>query len=294
MKLVASPSPSISRIFRRSRCCIAMAPGLGVSLLLLGAACSGADLPESDPAPPADGEMRPSENPNPASTNPATTTAAGENTTTNESLANGPAPALDGNGAAGPTAPPAAAPDADDPGEPADEPGSAPPGDSSPGDPPTADPSVDENLVFIQQDGFRTTYFVSDCRSIGEDGSSIEGTTGGTLPVGGGRVLECRLENLPSRATTDVLSASDEPWCALGELGAYEPGGDPRLTITILTPPDVSPAILVATHDGETINLTQAAIFGAPIWPLWIEAAYDVNQVAPAEQGKLCDQIFGI
>jgi hypothetical protein len=277
-----------------------MAPSLGVSLLLLGTACSGANLPDGDPAPPADGEMRPSDAPSSAPTSPATT-AAGETTTSNESLANGPAPALDGSGAPGPTPPPAD-PGAADPDEPADdavppsgEAGNAgDPGSGPPGGPPTSDPNVDENLVFIQQDGFRTTYFVSGCRSIGEDGSSIEGTAGGTLPVGGGRVLECRLENLPSRATTDVLSASDEPWCALGQLGAYEPGGDPRLSITIVTPPDVSPAILVATHDGETFDLTQAVFFGAAIWPLWIEAAYDVDQVAPAEQGKLCDEIFGI
>jgi hypothetical protein len=151
---------------------------------------------------------------------------------------------------------------------------------------------LDENLVFIREDGFQTTYFALDCRSLAEDGSSIDGATTSALPVGGGHTLECTLERFPNRATTDVLSAANEPWCALGELQSYRSGGDDRLTISIATEPDVAPAILTARHPGEEILVAQAAAFGGRLWPLWIEASYDVVELARAQPGKICDQIF--
>jgi hypothetical protein len=74
------------------------------------------------------------------------------------------------------------------------------------------DPSRDENLVFIQQDGFQTTYFALDCRSIAEDGSVIDGATNSPLPVGGGHTLECHLERFPSRATTRASAFGTRLW----------------------------------------------------------------------------------
>jgi hypothetical protein len=195
-----------------------------------------------------------------------------------ESIAAGPAPALDGTSAA----------------EAATAPGAASGETPDAGAPPSTDPSVDENLVFIQEDGFQTTYFALDCRSLAEDGSSIDGATNTALPVDGGYTLECSIERFPSRATTNLVSAANEVWCALGELTSYEPGGDDRLTITIVTPPDVAPATLIATRDGEENSLAQATVFGSRIWPLWIEASYDVVDLARAEQGKTCDQSFGL
>lgn len=160
--------------------------------------------------------------------------------------------------------------------------------------PPAIAPSQDENLAFIQQDGFQTTYFALDCRSLADDGSVIDGATNAALPVGGGHTLECSLERFPSRATTDVLSAANEPWCALGELTSYQSGGDDRLTITIATPPDVAPATLIGEHEGEAISVTLASAFGGRLWPLWIEASYAVVGFARAEPGKVCDQVFGL
>jgi hypothetical protein len=162
----------------------------------------------------------------------------------------------------------------------------------SPATEPGTAPSQDENLAFILQDGFQTTYFALDCRSIADDGSVIEGASSGALPVGGGHTLECSLERFPSRATTDVLSVSNEPWCALGELTSYQSGGDDRLMITIATPPDVAPATLIGTHEGGEISVALASAFGGRLWPLWIEASYDVVQLARAEPGKICDQVF--
>src|SRR5690606_32667212 len=80
----------------------------------------------------------------------------------------------------------------------------------------------DENLVFILEDGFETTYFSVHCAAIGADGTEIDGDTATELPVGGGYVVRCELDRLPSRATTDLLSAASEPWCALGELQSSE------------------------------------------------------------------------
>ena len=288
MKLDASPSSAIFRI-------VPLAPptlraALGVSMVLLGAACGDSESGTVEPAGPSGSAMNPTDSAGPASPS-APAAPAGQPTANTESVASGPAPALDGAG------PGATAPSADGgiPSQPAAD-ASAPAsntGDAGP--PPVTDPNVDENLVFIQEDGFQTTFFVQDCRSLGDDGSIIEAPIdGGALPVGGGFRLECSLERLPSRATTDVLSASDEPWCALGELESYEPGGDERLTISIVTPPDVSPAILIGTREGEAVEIQPAAAFGALVWPLWIEATYDVNEVAPAQQGLLCDQVFGL
>jgi hypothetical protein len=155
-------------------------------------------------------------------------------------------------------------------------------------------PRADENLDFILQDGFETTYFSVHCSAIGEDGTEIDGDTVTELPVGGGFVLECRLDRFPSRATTDVLSAANEPWCALGELTDFGTGGDERLTITLASPPDSPSPLLVATREGEPINLEQASVFGAPLWPVWLVAGYDVNELARAQRGKICDEVFGL
>jgi hypothetical protein len=58
-------------------------------------------------------------------------------------------------------------------------------------------------------------------------------------------------------------------------------------------PPDVTPATLIGTHEGDAISLAQASAFGGRIWPLWIEASYAVVGLARAESGKVCDQAFG-
>jgi hypothetical protein len=293
MKRDASPSSLTFRISSPARPWTALGPVVGAALLL-GSACGDAesrvnDARENDAR---ESEMRPAESSNPGTSAPA----AGQATTNTESSASGPAPALDDTGATGSAAAAATGADAASPiPSPADASAPVPDEIGDAGSPPVTDPSTDENLVFILQDGFQTTYFVSDCRSIAEDGTVVEAATnGGALPVGGGFTLECNLESFPSRATTDVLSASNEPWCAFGELQSFQTGGDERLTATVVTPPDVAPATLIATVEGEPIRLTQAAVFGALVWPVWIEASYDVSEVARAEQGRLCDEIFGL
>lgn len=170
----------------------------------------------------------------------------------------------------------------------------AAPEDVDPTPPADVDPADDENLRFILEDGFETTYFAVHCSALGEDGTEIDGDTVTELPVGGGFILQCNLDSLPSRSTTDVLSAADEPWCALGELTSFETGGDDRLEITLVSPPDSPSPTLIARRDGEPISLQLASAFGAPLWPVWLVTTYDATEVARAQQGKLCDEVFGL
>ena len=155
-----------------------------------------------------------------------------------------------------------------------------------------AAPISDEDLRFILEDGFQTTYFAIHCSAVADDGTVVDGDTVTELPVGDGYSLECVLDRLPSRAAIDVLSAANEPWCALGELQSFEPGGDERLGIVLVSPPDSPSPTLVATHDDGRITVPLAAVFGAPVWPVWLVTSYDVTELAPAQSGKLCAEVF--
>jgi hypothetical protein len=154
------------------------------------------------------------------------------------------------------------------------------------------DPALDDNVVFIQQDGFQTTYFAQECRSIGEDGSVIEGEP---LPVGDGNALECITSTIGALATTDFLSSIDERWCALGALDTFSTGGDPALVIQVVDSPDDAPWTLVGVHEGEPIEIGRVAVFGgATAWPLWVDTHYAVIDVVPNPTGQLCDALFGL
>lgn len=154
------------------------------------------------------------------------------------------------------------------------------------------DPALDDNVVFIQQDGFQTTYFAQECRSIAEDGSVIEGEP---LPVGGGNILECLTSVIGALGTTDFLASTDERWCALGTIDTFSAGGDPSLQIQVADSPDDSPWTLVGTHEGEPIEIGRVAVFGgATAWPLWVDTHYAVLDVAPNPTGQLCDTLFGL
>ena len=153
------------------------------------------------------------------------------------------------------------------------------------------DPALDDNVVFIQQDGFQTTYFAQECRSIAEDGSVLEGEP---LPVGGGNLLECVTSIIGALATTDFLASTDERWCALGAIDTFSAGGDPSLDIQVADSPEDSPWTLIATHEGEPIEMGRVAVFGgATAWPLWVDTHYAVIEVAPNPTGQLCDTLFG-
>jgi hypothetical protein len=250
------------------------------AIALMCAACSSSDEPEPSP-----------------------TSTPGSTQASSSSAPQSPVTANPGTPAADPTTPAAA-----EPGKPVSNPSEGPPEVSalepSPaaeeagsgqdaGAPEPTDPTLDENLSFILEDGFETTYFAVHCSAIGDDGSVIDGDTVQELPVGGGYTLECNIDSLPSRATTDVLSAADEPWCALGELQTFRTDGDERLDIVLSSPPDSPSPTLIATS-AEPITLQLASAFGAALWPVWLVTNYDAVEVARAEQGKLCDEVFGL
>jgi hypothetical protein len=267
---------------------------------LVGTACSSLDEPRSNPmATPSSTEAprgAAPESAGPEPENAATPSAPQSNETDGATSAAGAAPdsssAAAANEAPAVSAlePPAAEDEEDDgaaaeaPAEPADGEGAAAPEES--------DPANDENLRFILEDGFETTYFAVHCSAIGDNGTEIDGDSVTELPVGGGFRLECNLDRLPSLSATDVLSAANEPWCALGELRSFATGGDERLGIVLVSPPDSPSPTLIATREGEPIALQLASAFGAPLWPVWLVTSYDVVDLARAEQGKICDAVF--
>jgi hypothetical protein len=277
--------------------CCTVARVLGC-IALLGVACNSLDEPRSNPtpsateapgsAPPALGQPAP----NAAAPTASPSRGAAPGTSSKTDADPGSAAAGEGAPDGGGLEPPEEETTGVDAGTAAAAP-SQPSTGEEPAEPEALDPTSDENLAFILEDGFETTYFAVHCSAIGEDGSEIDGDTVTELPVGGGYVLECNLDSLPSRATTDVLSAADEPWCALGELQSFETDGDERLDIVLVSPPDSPSPTLIATSD-DPITLQLASAFGAPLWPVWLVTNYDAVAVARAEQGKLCDEVFGL
>lgn len=266
-------------------------------LALAGTACSSLDESPSNPTP-APSATPSTEGASAAPRSEAAAPASAPPSNGANGAASGASAAANGSGAAAANeaAPevsalePPAAEAADADGASAEAP-TDPDGEAAPA-PEALDPTSDANLRFILEDGFETTYFAVHCSALGEDGSEIDGDTVTELPVGGGFILQCNLDGLPSRSATDVLSEVDEPWCALGELLSFTTGGDERLSITLVSPPDSPSPTLIATREGEPITLQLASAFGAPLWPVWLVTSYDVVEVARAEQGKICDEVF--
>jgi hypothetical protein len=157
------------------------------------------------------------------------------------------------------------------------------------------DPRDDEDIRFVEENGYQTIYTAVHCRSVAEDGSSIDESEVAELPVGDGRVLECETALFPLQSTIEFLSSIGERWCALGELESYTTGGDERLDIAVVTEPGPGPATLIGSHEGEAITVKVATGFGgATLWPLWIDTIYSVVDVQRAVPGKLCDEVMGI
>jgi hypothetical protein len=144
----------------------------------------------------------------------------------------------------------------------------------------------DEALAFVKNNGFGAIVFAVTCVSKATDGSTIDGDS---LPVGGGRWLECSTAESASRSAMSVLSSKEEEWCAFGQVSAFHPGGDSRLTITVTSTPSDAPWTLTATHDGDPIQITRVEASGAMTWPLWVNATYSTTELAHATPGKSCE-----
>lgn len=155
----------------------------------------------------------------------------------------------------------------------------------------TSNPDDDEDLAAVKNGGFGTIAFATTCVSKGDDGSTIDGDS---LPVGGGRWLECSTWSSLHRATMSVLSSKDDEWCALGQASAYHASGDPRLSVVITSTPDDGPWTLKATHDGDQIQITKVEASGALTWPLWVDASYTTTQLVAGVAGKTCDEVLGL
>lgn len=153
-------------------------------------------------------------------------------------------------------------------------------------------PADDENLQYVKANGFGGIAFAVSCVSKSASAATIEGES---LPVGGGRWLECSTARSVKSSTHNVLSAKNVQWCVLGALTSEKPSGDSRLAITVLSAPARGPWTLKATHDGAEIQITPvSAGFGATTWPLWVDAVYRTSKMKVGDESKTCAELFGL
>lgn len=151
---------------------------------------------------------------------------------------------------------------------------------------------TDEDLKWVKDNGFSGSLFATSCVSKIDGGDTIDADT---LPVGAGRWLDCRTEASVARQTTSALSTTGEHWCVLGEASTTKANGDPRLVVTIAASPADAPWSLRATHDGDPIDIARVSFGGFGMtWPLWVEANYRTVDMRREENGKTCDELFGL
>lgn len=168
-------------------------------------------------------------------------------------------------------------------------------GGMSSGDPTPTNPEDDPAIAFVKEYGFEGLNFPLECRSIGEDGSVVDGAGRDELPVGGGRHIECRVTSFSSQAATEFMSWAQERWCALGKYKSSVPGGDSRLNVRITIGPGPEGGTLLATHEGDAITIRKVDGFGGKAWPIWVKATYSVSTVQPRNaQMQSCEAQFGI
>jgi hypothetical protein len=156
-----------------------------------------------------------------------------------------------------------------------------------------SDPTeTDEDLKWVKDNGFSGLLFATSCASKIDGGDTIDAEP---LPVGGGRWLDCRTDKSVTRQTSSALSTTGEHWCALGEVATAKPNGDPRLVVTIAASPEGAPWSLRGTHDGDPIAIARVEFGGFGMtWPLWVEANYRTVDMRREENGKTCDELFGL
>lgn len=151
-------------------------------------------------------------------------------------------------------------------------------------------PPEDENLRYIAEHGFGAIAFAATCVSKAEGGETL---TGEALPVGGGRVIECTTHGSLETGTMGLLSDASETWCALGRVASAKAGGDPRVQVQITARPADAAWTLVATREGEPIELAQVTAFGvAKVWPIWVDLAYTTVSLK-RDAGADCRDVFG-
>ena len=252
-----------------------------LALALLAVACQGAGdaPPPTDPTPPA--EAQPSDGAQPDDgAMPSDGALADDPQLGNETPAADDPPPGDEPPAAQGTPPGDEAPAAQTPAS--DE---APAASDTPVDPIEADPV----LTFARDNGFGGIFFALDCASVGADGEALDGEGLASLPVGGGRRLECQIDVSP-RVTQTILDSGDEPWCQLGQLTGFRTNAlDDRLTLQVESTPPDGPWFVVATHAGDEITIIRAT----GVWPLGIEIDYDTIDLRRAD-GRTCEEVFGL
>jgi hypothetical protein len=155
-----------------------------------------------------------------------------------------------------------------------------------------AQTSDDEDIAWIEENGFASILFMARCVSIHTWGYVVSTAP---LPVGGDWQIACTSHAATAWATTSVQATDGSIHCVLGERAQLSPGGDSRLWIEVLDEGDNQPAQLAATS-ATPISISPATAFDvAQVWPLWLNAHYDTVDVVPDPlDGSSCAHVFGL
>lgn len=153
---------------------------------------------------------------------------------------------------------------------------------------PTGDPTEDDPILKQLKESLLGGFATADtCSSVIDGGETLDDAGVSSLPVGGGRRLECLVD--PPRVVVDTVQDSTGAiWCQLETLVDFGPDVlDDRLSLTIVDAPAVGPWTVVATHAGEEIDIVRASAR----WPVAVSLSYITADLQPA-LGRECNREF--
>lgn len=155
---------------------------------------------------------------------------------------------------------------------------------------PTGDPTEDDPILKFLKDGFFDGIAIAEtCSSVLDGGETIDGAGVSSLPVGGGRRLECSID-VPREVAQTIRDSNDAIWCQLKAMVDFRPNAlDDRLGVSIVNAPSAGPFSVVATHAGDEIPIIRAS----GLWPVAVDMTYVTADLQPA-LGRPCEQVFGL
>ena len=154
------------------------------------------------------------------------------------------------------------------------------------------EPSDQELWDWAAHHDFGAIVFM-DCVSKSTTGPTL---TAEPLKVGNGRFLECRTYSEMERHAGELVDSKGEV-CILGRVrrSSVKLKGDDRLALSLAAAPTSGPWTVRATHEGGEIEIHKAeGWFGARMWPIWVEAAYQPLKLERLKPGGSCDAQLGL
>lgn len=155
---------------------------------------------------------------------------------------------------------------------------------------PTGDPTEDDPILkFLKGGTFDGIATADTCSSVIDGGETLDGEEFNSLPVGGGRRLECSVD-VPRQVAQIIVDSNDTRWCQLKTMVDFGPNAlDNRLSVTIEGVPEEGPWLVVATHAGDEIPIVRAS----GRWPVAVDIVYVTADLQPS-LGRLCNDVFGL